>query len=187
MRTSPPQISRFRRWVGLVLLVVFFGIAIAFSVRRLQPYEVTSGSMSPTILPGDRIVVYARLNAVPKRGSIVAVRNPKDADDMLCKRVVAVPGDEVEIRGGRFYLNGLRQDDERYVKTERMWAPDRPAHILLGDEYFVLGDNREASMDSGEFGPVRARQIIGVALCIYWPLGRIRSLRPPADSGASAR
>jgi signal peptidase I len=174
--TAPGGVSRWRRWSSLIVLVTLFGIVIAFAAGQLQAYQITTESMEPTIMPGDHLLVYVRKPPRPKRGDIVAVHNPKNPSEGLCKRVVALPTDLVEIRRGTFYLNGMRQDREREPSDAYIPVANLKS-LLQPNEYFVLGDNRPASVDSSEFGPVHGEDFIGVAICIYWPPGRVRSLR----------
>lgn len=184
MRQTKQGISRWRYWTGLVLLVVLFSIVIGFSLGRLQVYVVASDSMAPTIIPGDHLLVHARKNMLPERGQVVALRDPSDPSDYLCKRLVGLPGDLVEIRRGYLYLNGERWDTQGDLKFEPM-PVRRKRPVRLGpDEYYVLGDNRRDSFDSSaeDFGTIRRADFIGKVVLIYWPLGRFAALNPQTAS-----
>lgn len=188
MKQMTQGISRWRYWTGLILLVVLFSIVIGFSVGRLQVYVVASDSMAPTIIPGDHLLVHARKNKVPERGQVVALRDPSDPSDYLCKRLVGLPGDLVEIRRGYFYLNGERWDTQGDLKFEPMQVRRKRPVQLGPDEYYVLGDNRRDSFDSSaeDFGTIRRADFIGKVVLIYWPMARFAALNPQTAS-AQAR
>lgn len=103
----------------------------------------------------------------PQRGDIVVFRYPKDPSRDFIKRVIALPGDTVEIRQGKVYVNG-QYVDEAYINetANYSWSPRK---MELG-EYFVLGDNRNNSSDSHVWGPVPRDNIIGKAWVSYWPV-----------------
>lgn len=106
----------------------------------------------------------------PQRGDVIVLRYPKDTSRDFIKRVIAVPGDTVEIKQGRVYVNGQALD-EPYVR-------DRPNYymqkqVVPPDNYFVLGDNRSNSLDSHVWGMLPADDIVGKAWILYWPLGKL--------------
>jgi signal peptidase I len=187
----PVGISRLRRWASLVICVLLLSLSFAFAAGRFRTFRVMSNSMLPTIQVGDCLLVNASGPAWPRRGDIVAVKNPKDPLEWLCKRVVAEPFDVWGFRDGFFFLNGEWQFDEGYVSSHRVPdLPDMGPRRLEADEYFVLGDNRPLSYDSVEFGPVHSEDFIGNVVGIYWPPKRMRILRRPGektiDAGAPA-
>lgn len=174
--TRAARISRLRRWAGLIVLVLLFSIVMAFSAGWIKAYKVTSSSMSPTIRTGDCVIVKKiKPYTNPRRGSIVALRNPTDPSDELCKRLVGMPRDKVEVRHGHLYLNDVIQDDEPYVKNANIPVQDF-SRTLGSDEYFVMGDNRDSSVDSTVFGPVHSIDFIGVMLFVYWPLDHVKTI-----------
>ena len=185
--THEGPIPKWRRWTGLVVCVVLFSVVIAFAAGKFRTFRVTSGSMEPTLLTGDVILVDAVGPVTPKAGEIVAVKNPKDESEWLCKRVVAVPGDVIGFRNGYFVLNGEVQDAEPYVAAHRMEGLPEVGPMPLGkNQYFVMGDNRGRSYDSLDFGPVPREDFIGVAVAVYWPWGRRKWLEPREAPEASA-
>ena len=107
------------------MLVVSFTIVISFAAGRLRTYQVTSSSMLPTIRIGDRILVDARKTVVLRRGDIVALSDPEDPDfsEGLCKRIVAIPSDNIAFRNGYFVINDVVQDKEPYVRSHRLGVP----------------------------------------------------------------
>jgi signal peptidase I len=93
-----------------------------------------------------------------------------DDDRKYIKRIIAVPGDTVEIRGGKVYLNG-EPIDEPYIKEAFNYT--MPPQFVPAEEYFVMGDNRKDSSDSRSWGTVPLENIIGKASLSYWPLGEL--------------
>jgi signal peptidase I len=175
---KPGEVSRLRRWVGLVACVVLFSIVIAFAAGRFRTFRVTSESMLPTIAVGDCLLVNARTPLRLHRGDIVAVHNPHDSEEWLCKRLIGMPHDHVEMAlDGYLYINGERQDKEPYVSTHQIEVEEPLSWHLGENEYLVFGDNRNRSYDSRDFGSVRPPHFIGVVTMRYWPLSRAQSFR----------
>jgi signal peptidase I len=104
----------------------------------------------------------------PSRGDVIVLDSPTTPDELLIKRVIGLPNENVVIRDGRVYINGRRLD-ESYVKEYCTYLSCNGEWQLGPDEYFVLGDNRSHSLDSHEFGPVPASSIKGIARVRYWP------------------
>jgi signal peptidase I len=143
-------------------------IAVLIHVFLAQATRVYGQSMEPNLHTDMRLVVEKlsyRLHT-PERGDIVVLR-VRPEDEMLIKRVIGLPGDQVEILDGRVYVNG-QPLDEPYLNQETRGnlAPRvvPPLHV------FVMGDNRRASNDSRSFGPVHIDNIVGKAWLSYWPL-----------------
>ena len=116
----------------------------------------------------------------PSRGDIIVFRFPRDPSRDFIKRVIAVPGDTVEIRQGRVFVNGQFVDEAYINEVGNYTSP--PQRIVPG-EYFVLGDNRNNSSDSHVWGTVPRDNIIGKAWVSYWPLdelGLVAKSEPPA-------
>ncbi len=121
----------------------------------------------------------------PRPGDVIVFRYPLDPQRDFVKRVIGVPGDTVEIRRGVVYVNG-KALDEPYVTAPSI---DTMAQRTVGpDEYFVLGDNRRASNDSRDWGPVPLKNIIGKVWMTYWPTSRFGFMSSPSQLlGALAR
>lgn len=109
----------------------------------------------------------------PSRGEIIIFHYPRDTRRDFVKRVIGVPGDVVEIKSGHVFING-DELDEPYV--ERPSRETRAARTLPPACFYVMGDNRRASNDSRDWGPVPAENIIGRAWVSYWPLDRLGTL-----------
>jgi signal peptidase I len=143
----------------------------------VEDYKIPSKSMVPTLEIGDRLFVNKFIYRFtdPERGDVIVFKSVEGGEEDLIKRVVAVPGDTVEVRDGMLYVNGQPQAGS-YVNRE---FPDRsyygPTTVPEG-HVFVMGDNRANSRDSRFFGPVPYENIEGEAFLLFWPLDRIGSL-----------
>jgi len=117
---------------------------------------------SENVAPKQRVYVFGP----PQRGDVVVFRYPRDPERDFIKRIIAVPGDTVEIRDGRVYVN-----DELLVEeyTNGPANYSYPRETVPPNEYFVLGDNRNNSSDSHIWGLVPAENIVGKAWLSYWP------------------
>jgi signal peptidase I len=164
-------------------LVVALGLAVVIIVFFYQPVKVEGTSMAPLLADQERIFINKfvyRLEPI-ERGDVVVFWYPLDQTKSFIKRVVGLPGDEVEIRGGRVYINDVALD-EPYVPPE---YSDRSAYgpvRIPSDEYFVMGDHRISSNDSRIFGPVPGGFIYGKAVFAYWPMTQFGTLTASADS-----
>ena len=151
-----------------------FAIAIFIVVFVVQPVKVEGTSMQPRLVDQERIFVnrfiYRFQNV--RRGDVVVFWYPKDHSKSFIKRVLGVPGDEVEIRNGIVYVNGARMS-EPYLKREfQDYKSFGKAIVPLG-QYFVLGDHRNSSNDSRSWGFVAQNLIYGKAVFSYWPFSRV--------------
>lgn len=154
---------RRRLWlVGVTLVVVL--AALAVRTVAVRPLTVVSTSMSPTICQGDWVVVGVWDPAVSdlSRGDLVAVR-VAGSDVPLVKRVAGLPGESVAIEDALLVVNGQRVE-EPYVDLEAndalYWGPV----VVPDDAVVVLGDERETSIDSRDFGPVPGDRLVGRVL-----------------------
>ena len=135
--------------------------------------------MHPTFVPGDHIVVNkgAYGNATPRRGDVIVFEYPKDETKQFVKRVIGLPGDVIEVRDQVIYLNGSVLSESYIQHTDTHIQPAN-ARDNLGpvtvppDSYFVLGDNRENSLDSRFWGYVPKDKILGKADVIYFSIDR---------------
>ena len=183
MPTDATNESTSSLWRDVVEIALVCAIALVFSRTFVfQQSNIPSGSMEETLLVGDYIMVnrfvYApapsplaqRLLPVApiRRGDVVVFQHPEQPELQYIKRVVGLPGDEVEIREASVWIDGERQQepwvDDAHRKGFRDMAPTR----VPEGHYFVLGDHRNSSSDSQEWGPVDARTIRGRAVLIWW-------------------
>jgi signal peptidase I len=156
--------------VFLLAFIIYFVIDYAV-LARVRVEEV---SMRPTILPGDRALVSKlayRFNE-PERGDVVVCHSPTEQADYI-KRVIGVPGDEVDVHNGIVMVNGMIVD-EPYIAEDPRYSGN---WIVPADALFVLGDNRNQSSDSHEWGYIGETSVIGKAFMIYWPPSEIKILQ----------
>lgn len=161
-------------WIETIAIALI----IAFLIRSFlfQPYRVQMGSMLPTLKENDLIIVNKltyRFNE-PKRGDIVVFRPPNGSNVFYVKRIVAIPGETVEVKNGELMINGVPLKEEYVsIATPGVFGP----RTLSVGEYFVMGDHRNNSLDSREFGPIHKEAIVGKAALILWPPNSFAVLR----------
>jgi len=175
--------SSLRQNVESIGLAIIIALAVRSSV--VQAFWVPSGSMLPTIQIGDHIfvnklaytvrlpLVGTPLTAIspPQRGDIVVFIHPRDRNTDLIKRVIAVAGDTVEIRNKKLFVNGELVEDTHAHFTETKFDPRRDnmaKETVPPGKFFVLGDNRDRSMDSRYWGFANVADIKGKATFVYW-------------------
>ena len=165
---------------------LIWAVALALAIRTfiMAPFKIPSGSMRPTLIEGDRILVNKFLYHFrpPQRGEIIVFRYPEDPKRPFIKRLAAQGGDRVEIRDGKLYVNDAPLDHNGVFRTNHYYNQGTygQAHQVLEvpeGTYYVLGDNSVSSHDSRFWGFVPRRLMIGEAVCIFWPLRRWRILR----------
>ncbi len=142
----------------------------------VHAYRVVATSMSPTILDGDHILVNELTYKLsrPHRLDVIVFKYPKNENQYFIKRVIGLPGETIQIHQKQCYINGMHLS-EQYIVHAGNNTPGYPELDNFGpfripdDSFFVMGDNRDWSMDSRTFGPVRQKKILGRAFMIYWP------------------
>jgi len=161
---------------------LFFAVVFALVIRSfaLASFYIPSGSMEPTLLQHDRLIAdrlsYTFRLRQPQRGDIVIFRFPEDPKVDYIKRVIALPGETVEIRDGVVLVDGKPLSEDYIYEPPRY---DMPPLTVPEGRYFVLGDNRNRSRDSHIWGFVPLENLVGEALFIYWPPSRARLIRNP--------
>ena len=166
-----------RRMTRSGVAVVVIAGALLFSVCALafQVSELSSVSMSPTLLPGDWVLINRLVYRLrpPRRGDIILFHFPQTGGRDFVKRVIGVPGDVVKEQAGRFTVNGLVVHISRTDPS----GPAETLHAALGpervptDRFYVLGDNWRTSLDSRFWGTVDEREVVGEAVLICWSRG----------------
>lgn len=170
--------------VTLLLVVVIFGVVPRMA---LQNFRIEGHSMMPTLHNGEFVLVdklsYDFIS--PQRGDIVVLKYPQQPSVDLIKRIIAAPGDRVVIRDAAVYVDGRRLREHYtihpYPKSYTMnTIPFTGSAVVPPHDYFVLGDNRNNSDDSHDWGLVPRQDIIGRAIVAYWPLQRLGVLSDPS-------
>jgi len=191
---NPHVKSQIREWTESIVIAVVLALLIRTFV--VQAFKIPSGSMIPTFKVGDRIFVNKfiygagvpftdlHLPAVrePRRGDIVVFISPEDRKKDFVKRLIAVGGETVEIKDGRIYIDGKDIQEPLSIRAVYYYnAGDFGGEGVKiqvpKDFYFVLGDNSASSRDSRYWGFVSRKSLLGNAICIYWPLHRMRIIK----------
>jgi signal peptidase I len=179
-----------RRWPWFAVMAV--AVVVSLSLR---PFMIPTGAMEDTMLSGDRLLVETvshRLGCLPKREEIVTFQYPVDRRQVFVKRIAGVPGDRLRIRDKQLYRNGARVEEPyashktEYIDSYRDNFPSdsnaplsAPGETMLRDnvqdgevvvpigKYFVMGDNRDSSLDSRYWGFITNEDIIGRPVLVY--------------------
>ena len=176
---SKPRVRPLRHIIDLLhdlaIAVVICALLITYVI---QAFKVQGTSMVPELRNGERILVNKFIYNFRSisRGDVVVFWYTEDPDISFIKRVVALPGDRVEIKRGKLLVNG-ELVDEPYVKPEHLDRRSFPSQEIRAGHYFVLGDNRRGSNDSRSWGLVPQRYIYGKAFLRIWPPGKFGTIR----------
>jgi len=164
-------LSELKPWFRDILLAFFFAVLIVIFV--VQPVKVEGTSMQPRLVDQERIFVNRFIYRFSEihRGDIVVFWYPRDRSKSFIKRVMGVPGDDVEIRRGSVHINGSRVE-EPYLDPHFCDHDSLGRRIVPPGHYFVLGDHRSSSNDSRNWGFVPRELIYGKAVFRYWPISR---------------
>ena len=162
-----------RRRVRVVAVVAVVVLLLAVRAWVAEPFRIPSGSMEPTLRPGDQVLVdkLAYRSDLPARGDLAAFHRPGSGDVFL-KRVVGLPGDTVEMRDGYLYVDHERLR-EPFVDHSRVDSVFFGPVRVPGGRVFLMGDNRGDSIDSRDFGAIPRDDLIGRVALLFWPPGRI--------------
>ena len=190
--TPTPMRILIRELFETVILALLIFLGLQFSVGN---YRVEGSSMLPTLEEGEHVIVnklvYMKLDSsdiatlvpfldvqdggslhpfhAPRRGEVIIFRFPNNPEREFVKRVIGLPGETVDIQNGQVAVNGIALSEPYITRRDRnnmgqVRVPDRA--------YFVLGDNRQASMDSRDWGFVPTENVIGRAWVSFWPLNK---------------
>jgi signal peptidase I len=174
----------FPHGVRIWTLLIACGVTLIM-ICFYQPVRIEGDSMAPLLCDHEAIfinrIVY-HLEPI-QRGDVVVFAYPLDGTKSFIKRIVALPGETVEIRQGLVYVNGNCLP-EAYVPSQYVDLSDFGPMQVPSDSYFVMGDHRSSSNDSRVFGTVARRLIHGRAVFAYWPMNHFGSLSATASTEA---
>lgn len=170
------------------LFEMFETVAIAIVAVLLvrsfvtQPFLVSGSSMEPTFNDGNYLLIdeLSYNFRAPERGEVVVFKYPNDPSSYFIKRIIGLPNETVTIRGGKVSVKDARGTEvlsEPYVLQGD--TASNAERVLGGAEYFVMGDNRNFSFDSRNWGPVPATNIVGVVRFRLWPLNEAMAFSAP--------
>lgn len=175
--------KKYFEYIFELVKVVLISLIIIIPIRYflIQPFYVKGASMEPNFFDHEYLIIDEisyRFNE-PARGDIVVFRYPRNPQEYFIKRVVALPGEKVQIRDGKVYI--FNEDGESgYLLNEEYLKPGVKTFSLSEDvlelregQYYVLGDNRASSKDSRSFGAVDESFLIGRVMLRGWPIERI--------------
>jgi len=179
----------------LIFEVIIPALILALIIRTfvIQAFKIPSESMVPTLQVGDHLFVLKFAYGLPipftnkkifewnspKRGDIIVFRYPEDPKRDFIKRTIGLPGEKILIRHKQVYINGKALDEPYKIHTDVSHNEQSPRDnwekslIVPPNTYFMMGDNRDSSLDSRFWGPLHKDLIKGKAFIIYWPPWRI--------------
>jgi signal peptidase I len=185
--------SALRDWTESILIALVLAMVIRFFI--IESFKIPTGSMRPTLLEGDLIMVnkfiygarvpFSKLRLPelrkPKRGDVIVFIYPIDRKKNFIKRLVAFPQETVEIKNGTIYINDQPLLDpvfnQRYYYNRGEFSLEGKKIVVPKDSLFVLGDNSASSQDSRYWGFVPKENLLGQAILIWWPPQRIRIIK----------
>ena len=169
-----------------IVQIVVIAAAIIIPIRYflVQPFYVRGASMEPTFLDREYLLIDEITYRFrdPQRGDVVVFRYPRDPSEFFIKRVIGVPGDTVDVANGKVVVTNTEHTggivlEEEYISVQETTGTE---HLTLNpDEYFLLGDNRPASLDSRSFGPVKSEYLVGRVWLRGLPVDRFWVFEPP--------
>ncbi len=186
-RKFGPVVGSVAVFVLEVVQIVIISAAIIIPIRYflVQPFYVKGASMEPNFYDKEYLIIDELTFRMrePERGEIVVFRYPREPGQYFIKRIVGMPGETIEISGGAVVVynddhpNGQILDEKTYLGSALSQGKKK---VTLGaDEYFVMGDNRDESLDSRSFGPVNRSAIIGRVWVRGLPLSRAGTFEVP--------
>jgi signal peptidase I len=166
-------------WETIKIVVVSVLIVMPIRYFVVQPFFVKGASMEPSFDDGQYLIINEigyRFES-PQRGDVVVFRYPLDPSQYYIKRIIGLPGETVKIDGGKITIYNQQNPsgmvlDETYLSAGQVTVGELETN-LNNNQYFVLGDNRNASSDSRRWGPVAKNLIIGRAWVRAWPPNRL--------------
>lgn len=180
-------------WDFLKVIIVALVIILPIRYFIFQPFIVSGSSMEPNFENGQYLIIDElsyRLHT-PQRGDVMVLKYPKDPKQYFIKRVIGLPGEKVEVDNGHVTIFNSEHPDgmvmnEPYLPSQGISFPHNTSivggkHIitLSSDEYFMMGDNRLASSDSRDWGPLPKEDIVGKVLVRALPLSSFQVYKTP--------
>jgi len=181
-KTENDQIkSQVKDFIWETLKVIIISLAIIIPVRYfiIQPFYVKGASMEPNFYDHEYLIIdeISYRFSEPNRGDVIVFRYPYDKSQFFIKRIIGLPSESLNISGGEITIT-TADGAQKFVLVEDGYLPNTFTQggeeiKLAEDEYYIMGDNRDASLDSRMFGPISKSDIVGRVWVRGWPLGRL--------------
>lgn len=162
-------------------LIIIISLAIVLPIRffLVQPFFVKGASMEPNFANGEYLIINELIYRVesPQRGEVAVFKYPSDPKQYYIKRIIGLPGETVEIKDGQVIIysqakpDGFVLNESKYLSSDEV-TPGEYKITLKNNQYFVLGDNRQASFDSRRWGALSENYIIGRVWLRAWPFDK---------------
>ncbi|MFH1777774.1 MAG: signal peptidase I [Candidatus Omnitrophota bacterium] len=165
---------------------LLIALVLAFFIRTfiVQAFKIPSGSMRPTLIEGDRLLVWKLpywFGKNPERGDVIVFKYPEDLRKDFIKRLIGKGGETLEINRGSILVNGQPVIEprliNRYYYNRGEYGAEGQKILVPEKHFYVLGDNSANSRDSRYWGVVPRKNLVGRAFVVYWPLNRIRIIK----------
>jgi len=179
--------EQYKAYLFEIIKITVISAAIIIPVRMflMHPFIVKGVSMEETFHNNDYLIVnrWTYRFDEPQRGDVIVFRSPQGPKDHLIKRVIGLPGETVTIKNNEVFITnddfpeGRKLDETEYLEDSDLTYPEG-IYQIQDDYYFVMGDNRAASMDSRRFGPVHKSLIVGHAWVRGWPFEDAQTFNP---------
>ena len=168
-------------FVWEIIKVVVISLAIIIPIRYflIKPFYVKGASMEPNFYDHEYLIIneISYRFSEPERGDTVVFKYPFDPSQYFIKRIIGLPREKIKISSGKIYITSVGSSQEELLEEDYLL----PAMKTLGsaeltlaeDEFYLLGDNRLASLDSRAFGPIKRSHIVGKTLLRGWPFSRL--------------
>ena len=171
-----------KEWVEPIIIAVVLALIIRTFV--VQAFKIPTGSMRPTLIEGDRILVnkFIYKFTQPKRGDVIVFISPEDKKKDFIKRLVGLPNENIRISNGVILVNNNPVEEGSILKKQHYYnrgdfGVEGQSVTVPNDAYYVLGDNSISSRDSRYWGFMPKKYLLGKAFLIYWPPNRIRMIK----------
>jgi signal peptidase I len=180
---TPKSYNRWYIYLVSYLASAIIIIPLFLFLIPFKTWSLGSNSMCPTLMKGDRLAAskFYYMIHKPQRGDIVTFPNPSNPHQIWLKRIIGLPGDNVEMQGKQVFINGRLIDEPYLVSNEQCPSVSQEVSVqkygstsIPGGQLFVLGDNRDNSYDSRSFGFIDIKTLKGKALFLYWAKNKSR-------------
>ncbi len=170
-----------------LLKIVLIALAVIIPIRYFlfQPFYVRGASMEPAFHDSEYLIIdeITYRFTEPVRGEVIVVRNPSHTSEFFIKRIIGLPGETVELQDGNVIIYNDEYSDG--ITLEEIYIGDEVQTVgststtLSSEEFFVMGDNRQVSLDSRSFGPLNKEFIVGRAWLRVWPFNEFKHFEVP--------